>query len=889
MDDYSCGKDGFPHRPPCCKCWSGWVCVCVGVFEGMIMKPIPLLIASVMCVLAATAAEPDAGTLSVSAQPLRDAVRKLDEIFSTAYQAAEIMAAIDAVVASGDQQALEALRFEALVKRNPLLNRQPLLFVQRHPYAYDHHNTHNFSPGAPNEQCNAKLRPGSALKMIDFAHDGEVRTILEAPEGVIRDPSLHWDGERILFSMQQNAQGDYHIHEIKSDGSDLRQLTHLPDTDNVHPLYLADDDIVFSSTREPKYCMCNRHIMGNIYRMASDGANIHQITKNTLFDRPTQIMPDGRILYDRWEYIDRNFGDAQALWTVNPDGSNQSLYWGNNTPSPGAVLDARIIPGTQKALAIFSSCHDVAWGALAIIDRRKGMDGRAPVERIWPASAMGLVRDPGTANNSWDDFMRVRPKYLDPYPLNDSFFLAARIIGGPGMPNNPHNRTGLFLIDIFGNEILLHSEKTSCFNPIPLAAVKRPMPIPSRRDFENRAGTMYIQDVYVGQHMQSVPRGTIKHVRVVETPEKRFWVPGVWGAQGSAFPAVNWHSFETKRIISTVPVEADGSAYFKVPSDRFIFFQLLDEHGMMVHSMRSGTVAQSGETTGCIGCHEDRRMAPPPPRIGIAPLALQRPPSDITGWRGTEANFNYMTEVQPIFNARCISCHDFGKAAGKRLNLAPDRNLVFNTSYNELWRKRLIRVIGGGPAETRPAYDWGSHASPLLRVIRNQSKDHEKVDITPDELKRIAAWVDLNAVFYPDYSSAYPNHSGGRSPLNQQQLNRLGSLTGANLNRQFAHGSNQGPLVSFDRPELSPILHKFKNHQAPEYIEALEIVRAGQQMLVQRPDVDMEGFELSGIDLWRDQRYRTRLEIEHMHRRAIRESRRFYDQDAIEVWNQGVR
>jgi len=849
------------------------------------LKPIPRLIAILMFALAATAAEPDVGVLSKTAQPLRDAVRKLDELFAADYPAAEMMAAIDVVVASGDEKALDVLRFEALVKRNPLLNRQPLLFVQRHPYAYDHHNTHNISPGAPNENCHARLRPGSALKMIDFSRSGDVKTILDSPDGVVRDPCLHWDGERILFSMQKNVQDDYHIYEIRSDGSGLRQLTHLPDTDNVHPLYLADDDIVFSSTREPKYCMCNRHIMGNIYRMAPDGANIHQITKNTLFDRPTQIMPDGRILYDRWEYIDRNFGDAQALWTVNPDGSNQSLYWGNNTPSPGAVIDARIIPGTQKAMAIFSSCHDVAWGALAIIDRRKGMDGRAPVERTWPASAIDLVRDPGTANNAWDAFMQVRPKYQTPHPLNDSFFLAARVIGGPGQPNHSENRTGIFLVDSFGNEVLLHSEATSCFNPIPLAVVKRPQPIPARRDFENRAGTMYIQDVYIGQHMQAVPRGTIKYVRVVETPEKRFWVPGVWGAQGSAFPGVNWHSFETKRIISTVPVEADGSAYFKVPSDRFIYFQLLDKDGMMIHSMRSGTVAQSGETTGCIGCHEDRRMAPPPTRIGNVPLALQRPPSEITGWQGREENFSYMKDVQPIFDAKCISCHDFGKPAGNRLNLAPDRNLIFNTSYNELWRKRFIKVIGGGPAETQPAYDWGSHASSLLRVLRNESAGHEKVDITPDELKQIAAWVDLNAVFYPDYSTAYPNHPGGRSPLTKAQIDRLSAITGADLNRQFNHSSNQGPLVSFDRPELSPILAKFQDHQDPNYIEALEIIRAGKQMFATRPDVGMAGFELTGIDLWRDQRYRTRLEIEHMYRQAIREGNRFYDQDAVDVWN----
>ena len=117
---------------------------------------------------------------------------------------------------------------------------------------------------------------------------------------------------------------------------------------DIDPLYLPDGDIVFSSTREPKYCMCNRHIMGNLFRMEGDGANIHQIADSTLFEGHGTLLPDGRIMYDRWEYVDRNFGDAQGLWAVNPDGTNPVLVYGNNTPSPGGVIDARPVPGTEQ-------------------------------------------------------------------------------------------------------------------------------------------------------------------------------------------------------------------------------------------------------------------------------------------------------------------------------------------------------------------------------------------------------------------------------------------------------------------------------------------------------------------------------------------------------------
>ncbi|MCG8336243.1 MAG: hypothetical protein MJE63_17185, partial [Proteobacteria bacterium] len=204
-------------------------------------------------------------------------------------------------------------------------------------------------------------------------------TLLETKTGLIRDPEVHFDGKKIIFSMRRDINDSYHIYEINADGTGLRQLTHAWGVDDIDPLYLADDTIVFSSSREPKYCMCNKHIMCNLFKMGSDGENIHQIGKSTLFEGHSSLLPDGRIVYDRWEYVDRNFGDAQGLWTVNPDGTNHAVYWGNNTNSPGGVLDPRAVPGTQLFLATFSSCHDRPWGAIALVDRRLGLDGKEPV------------------------------------------------------------------------------------------------------------------------------------------------------------------------------------------------------------------------------------------------------------------------------------------------------------------------------------------------------------------------------------------------------------------------------------------------------------------------------------------------------------------------------
>jgi len=327
---------------------------------------------------------------------------------------------------------------------------------------------------------------------------------------------------------------------------------------------------------------------------------------------------------------------------------------------------------------------------------------------------------------------------------------------------------------------------------------------------------------------------------------------------------MNWHDFNNKRILGTVPVEADGSASFALPSDKFVYFQLLDQDGMMIQSMRSGTMVQSGERVGCAGCHDERRAAPPA-LTGPLPLALKRAPSRLEGWHGPPRMFNYRTEVQPVFDKHCVRCHDFGKDAGKKLNLAADRGLIFNVAYVNLWTKGALTVMGAGPPETQQPYSWGSHASRLTKVLTGPTP-HNDVKLTPDELERVITWVDLNATYYPSYASAYPKNPFGRSPISEAQLARLKQL-----------GVDTGIIdLSFDRPELSPGLAKLPQND-PRYAEALAIIRAGQELLKKNPNPDADGFVACDADQQRERKYEARAEIERRNRQAIREGRTLYD------------
>lgn len=743
----------------------------------------------------------------------------------------------------------------AALLAEPLLTRQPLLFVVRKQYKPDHHNTETMFQTA--EINTAKFEGGSALKTLDLA-SGRVHTILASADGVVRDPDVSFDGRRILFSMRRDRTDDYHIYEIGADGSGLRQLTFGAGLSDIDPIYLPDGRICFTSTREPKYCMCNRHIMGNLHTMNADGSNMIQIGHSTLHEGHSVLLPDGRILYDRWEYVDRNFGDAQGVWTVNPDGTNHAIYWKNNTSSPGAVLDARPIPGTERFLCVFSSCHDRPWGALAIVDRRKGLDLRPPVVRTWPADAIELV-----GVGDYDTFKKVTPKYEDPYPLSDSLFLCSRMTG-------KGEEMGIFLVDLAGHETLLYVEAPGCYDPMPLAARPKPPVIPGRVNLAKQEGYYYVADVYRGTGMESVPRGTIKRLRVVESPEKRFWTGPAWdGGTGQQAPGMAWNDFNNKRILGTVPVADDGSAYFTVPADRFVYFQLLDAQGRMVQSMRSGTIVRPGETSGCAGCHEDRRTSVP----GYAlPGLLHRRPNALEPWYGAPRLFSYMVEVQPVFNRHCVSCHDYGKPAGAKLNLAGDLGLVFNTSYVELRSKDYVHVVGAGPSQVQMPKSWGSHASrltPYLLRGHGAPDVDRQVRLDPESIDRVLTWIDINAPYYPDYAGgAFRDHPYGRSPLTQDELKRLGELTGVDFfDRKLT--VKQVGWVNFTRPEWSPCLTGLAVED-PRRAQALAILREGGKRLAAGCRPDLPGFRLvDPVEIEQEKKYQARRAQEARMRAAI--------------------
>jgi len=781
---------------------------------------------------------------------------------------------------------------------NPLLTEHPILFVSRSP---DVQGTHIYVHDT------MYASPGSALKLLDVK-TGKTTTLLECPKGIIRNPCVHFDGKRVLFAMNPEGGMNFHIFELNTEKPSgakeypLKQLTFAEDVSDVDPIYLPDGDIVFASSRNLKFVPCAIQTVPQLFRMEGDGANIHQITRSLVHENQVTLMPDGRLLYSRWDYIDRNFGDGHGFWVTNPDGTNQAIIWGNNTAHPSSGWNARAIPGTKELVCILGTHHGSLGGALTILDPTVAVDGYDSIAQTFPANLkqqfanlppLDLEREEKSTTKAWlggykcfspetlehfkkdpnlqfhrwvDALRRVTPWYDTPFPLADgNSFLCARA-PKRGRP------ASLWLVNRDGEETLLHSEKPGCYSPMPLAPTKRPPIIPTRRDYGEGDGYFFVQNVYEGTHMQNVKPGAVKYLRVVEAPDKDGKSSGKWHCLGGQSPGVNWSSFNCKRILGTVDVSPNGSAYFAVPSDKFVYFQLLDKDKKMIQSMRAGTSVHSGEFLGCVGCHESRTENTPAMVQGSSSRITDKP-QKLQPWYGSSRRFSYVTEVQPIFDKHCVKCHDFGKKGAKKIVLSGDRTEMFNFSYDYLWAKGYVGGIGAGPAGHLPAYAWGSHVSPLIKHLE---KGHQKVKLSREEWERLITWVDLNGPYYPTTLSS--ERGGGRSASRGTTL--AFRLLKMDDRDPYRHSSRKGgPYLNFDRPELSPGLAKVEKG-SPQYNDVIAEIKKNQAWMQEFPRGDtLEGF----VPFVNDQRtidhrekYRS---YELKVRKAIREGRKIYDKD----------
>lgn len=571
---------------------------------------------------------------------------------------------------------------------------------------------------------NGKPDVGKLLR-LDL-RTGAVSTIFDAQGGSVRDPQVHYDGRRILFSLRRAGTDHYHLHEIHSDGTGLRQITDGP-WDDYEPTYLPDGDLLFVSTRCRRWVNCWYTQVGTMYRCGPDGKGIRLVSANTEHDNTPWVHSDGRILYMRWEYVDRSQVDYHALWAMHPDGSGATIFYGNMHPGT-VMLGAKPIPGTNKVLACFSPGHGVTdhAGIATVLSEEKGPDDRSSAR---PLHRGKLVRDP--------------------FPITEDLALAAQddrlvLIDG---------RRGVV------EPFYVHPGPGGLHEPRPLTPRPREPVIAPRSRPGPLKGCFVLADVYRGRNLPGIRRGEIRKLLILESLPKPVNFSG-------GPDTLSWlGTFTLERVLGTVPVEEDGSAYFEAPANRQLFFVALDGNDLSVKRMQSFASVAPGEALGCVGCHERRETAPPPARGGTL-LATRRPPSQIQPFEGFPDVIDLLRDVQPILDRHCVSCHGPQRREGKVL-LTGHMGPHWPHSYFALLASGQV-ADGRNGYGNQPPRTIGSAASPLLKKLDG---NHYGARLSERERRMLWLWIESGATAHGSY--AYLR--------NTSQQHQVGQAVGAAL------------------------------------------------------------------------------------------------------------
>jgi len=540
---------------------------------------------------------------------------------------------------------------------------------------------------------------------------GAVARLVEDAQGAVRDPQVNYDGDKILFSYRRGRSDYFHLYEINTDGSGLEQLTDGP-FDDVEPIYLPDGGVIFGSTRAKRWVPCWYTQVATLYRCDSEGRNIHMLSSNIEQDNTPWMLPDGRVLYTRWEYVDRSREDFHHLWVMNPDGSGQMTFYGNLYPGD-VYLDAKPVPGGDRIVMINSPKHGQS-------------EHRGRVSLV--------ATDLGPDNKAAQNMIHTGRDFRDPYPLSvDSILVAAEtrllLMDGQGQTRELYRLSG----ELAAGDAWLHE-------PRPLRSRPREPVIPSRTDPTQSMGRLIVQDIYLGRNMEGIERGAIKKLLILEN------LPKPVNFTGSMDPISYGGSYTLNRVLGTVPVEPDGSVSMKVPPLRSLQLVALDENDLAVKRMLSFLTVMPGEVTTCVGCHEHRTATPP---VAPALQALRRPPSPITPIPGAPEIFDYPRDIQPILDKHCLDCHDVEGYAGRVL-LTGDQGPMFTHSYFTL-SARLQMADGRDLARGNyPPYTIGSSASPLMEKL---NPSHYDVRPSSQELRMVKLWIDAAATFPGTYAA----------------------------------------------------------------------------------------------------------------------------------------
>ena len=439
-------------------------------------------------------------------------------------------------------------------------------------------------------------------RIVGLWPDGELHVLTEDFADAA-EPNVSHDGTWVLFAGRRHAEDGWEIWRMARDGTHQEQITHGM-ADARAPVWLAPaavnaptfdakiDWIAFTSTKTNVYDERGSAPLANLYAMslAPVGDRGHVVWRTTFGlggDLAPTVLADGRILFSSWQR------DGYALMTISWAGENLNPLFGSHDGHVSQV-SARELPGQRTVVFV-----EVDGDATAAGGRLAALSMRRPLHSRQVLAEDGAYRTPAPLP---DDRLVVAWRAS----TASSFGLYAFNIGSGD-------------IDSGRGELIYDDPDWHDVAPAPVA----PRPVPRGRiptvDFASvldikgfeRAGQLQCLDVNETDRPElAAVAGRARRVRLVEglpltqaevRQQRQAPVPSM-----SDWPP----AFVRTRPLGEAPIEADGSFYVNVAGDVPFYIETLDDAGKIVAVMRTWMWVRAGDQRGCVGCHEDKELAP---------------------------------------------------------------------------------------------------------------------------------------------------------------------------------------------------------------------------------------------------------------------------------------
>ncbi len=572
-------------------------------------------------------------------------------------------------------------------------------------------------PDARDDSC-AFPRQGGKLSVINLK-TGAVRDIISDSTGDVRNPSVNFESSKIMYSYRKGDEDTFNIYECNIDGS-AQTLHSLSDKmfDDFESTYLPNGDIVFISTRCERTVPCWMLDVGIMYRWFADENVVRPISANVDQDNSPYPTSDGNIIYMKWEYVHKSQHNFHHLWKKSPDASNDMVYFGNDIPGH-LFIDPKEVEGEPNKF-VFTFINDHGdrdhRGRVAMIN--------APAN---PGDYKAFRFITGQLKSRWLEGEFPYNSYTSPCPVGKNYILAVS------------EGKRIVLMDYQGH-ILKYFDLPKSFKAFPKTHILEMFPIrprvkglsrPDMADYSEKEATVVLVDAAIGRNLGNLKKGETKKLLVTEI------LPNLIHLYGGTEPFSLRGAFSYERYLGTVDVEPDGSAHFKVPAGRALSFTSLDKNGNAIKRMHSFTMFAPGTMVSCIGCHENRDMAPPP--ITGKLLALKRAPDSLKPVSGVPQGdvVDFVRDIQPILSKHCVKCHNSTDFKAK-VDLSEGHGAMMPISYFYLRTRRQI-YDGYNLNGNFPIYTFGSGGSDIMKKVDGS---HHDVKLSQEEVNRLKIWLD---------------------------------------------------------------------------------------------------------------------------------------------------